>query len=328
MKNKFLNKKAIEMGFNWIFAIIAGAFILFLAIYGTSKIMDIGTKTTNTQSAATIVALLNPASSGISSGKYYEIKFDKKSTLYSYCSSSKYIPWGESKIAFSSELFKKTGEAGAAISTKKYIFSENNFSSKKIGIFSKPFFMGFKVADIIVIKSKDYCFYNAPESIENEIKEMAIPGIIFYEGDASSKDNCTGTRVCFGATRGNCQAVVTDNCGYGNYCENEYDIGTVIKDKKTIVYKKGLIYAAIISSPEIYECNVLRIMNKYKALLDIYIDKSRVLQANGCPTNLESELEILKAEAGRIEKSSQLNDLNQLTQELEIKNNQAICKLY
>ena len=36
-RRAFKNKKAIEMGFNWLFAIIVGAFILFLAIYASSK---------------------------------------------------------------------------------------------------------------------------------------------------------------------------------------------------------------------------------------------------------------------------------------------------
>ena len=54
------NKKALEMSFAWIFAIIAGIVILFLAIYATSQFIKTRRYEIDIQTAAKLAILLDP----------------------------------------------------------------------------------------------------------------------------------------------------------------------------------------------------------------------------------------------------------------------------
>ena len=53
-----MRKKAVEMSFNWLFALIVGAVILGLAIYGATKIVKTGTQVVSTESAAKLISFL------------------------------------------------------------------------------------------------------------------------------------------------------------------------------------------------------------------------------------------------------------------------------
>ena len=62
-------KKAIfGMSFNWIFALIVGGFILFLAIYGAGKFIKTSETTLYTETASKLTALLDPLETGLASG--------------------------------------------------------------------------------------------------------------------------------------------------------------------------------------------------------------------------------------------------------------------
>ncbi len=55
------NQKAqFQISFAWLFAIIVGAFILFLAIYAAVKVINIGESATSAITGKEISILLNP----------------------------------------------------------------------------------------------------------------------------------------------------------------------------------------------------------------------------------------------------------------------------
>jgi len=75
---KRVDKKAIAMSFNWIFAIIAGGFILFLAIFAAGQFIRTGEQTIYTETAASLISLFDPLETGLASGKAHEIGFKKR----------------------------------------------------------------------------------------------------------------------------------------------------------------------------------------------------------------------------------------------------------
>jgi len=80
------NKKAIEMAFNWLFAVIAGGIILLLAVYGVAKFMNFSSAAVDTEIAAQFVAILDPAETGIASGKSIKpMEFRKDTRLHFTC---------------------------------------------------------------------------------------------------------------------------------------------------------------------------------------------------------------------------------------------------
>jgi len=273
-------KKAIAMPFNWIFAIIVGGIILFLAIYGAVKIIGIGEQVSYTESAAKLIVLLDPLETGLASGKSGEINFQKDTRTFYTCEERDNRPFGKQTIAFSEKTIgNEYGEKGQEVSVKsKYVFAENIVEGKDLYLFSKPFFMGFKIADIIMISSKDYCFFQAPNEIKDEIGNLSLGNIKFEDSDLN---NCTSDKVCF---------FKNSECDIEVLLDERY----VDKKDKRVYFIDSLVFGAIFSSSEIYECNVQRLINKFNELVLIYKDKIKIISEKGCSSNIINDLEFIR----------------------------------
>jgi len=271
-------KKAIALSFNWIFAIIVGAIILFLAIYGTTKFIQTSQRTLYTETAARLISVLDPYETGLASGKTAPpIHFNKLTRTYYECDGFSNRPFGIQKISFQEQtLGDKFGETGGQVSVKtKYIFAENMLEGNDLYVFSKPFFMAFKVADLIMISSEKYCFYKAPGDIENEVMALGAKNIVI----ADSLGNCTDMKTV---------------CWQGVECDIKVTPTRVVKGNKELYYFDDLVYAAIFSSPETYECNLKRLKNKFNELSLVYENKIDVIQKYGCGTGIKLKLDSLR----------------------------------
>ena len=304
------NKKAIAMSFDMIFVIIVGAAILFLAIYAAVNALFFGGYSGNTAAAAQLVSYLDPLETGIASGETYPIDFGRNSKIYfDSCSVTQNKPFGRQTISFTDKsITNNFGPKSESVAiNNKYVFAEDVVEGKKMYVFSKPFFMGYKVSDLIVVYSKKYCFYQAPEEITSQIGEngLNLENINFTD----DIDNCIGTKVCFDITNPKCDIIVTGEC-VGN-CKSPYDFGKVTKknedgDKVEMDYVGSLMMGAIFSSQDIYECNVKRLMNKFIELGKIYLEKIKYIELAGCSTNLRGRLEVSMDSAAKVNSSKDL----------------------
>lgn len=315
-ENKMKDKKAIEFGFSWIFAILAGSFILFLAIYAATKFIGTQERVLYTESAARIVALLDPFETGLASGKSSEINFKKETRIYAEsCSYIDNKPFGKQSISFSEKTFnEKYGEKGEVVPIKnKYVFMENIVEGKKMYVFSKPFFMPFKISDLIIISSGEYCFYDAPDEFIEEIEGLNIKNMHF----PNETEKCSGTKVCF-KDYSNCEIRVYESDKY------------VQKASKKLYYYKDLLYGAIFSSPALYECNVKRLMNKLNELGLVYNDKIKIIERKGCMPRIKNKLLDLMNNAKALGYSSDLIKLGEYSEEIDSINEMADpgCKLF
>ena len=285
-------KKAFDLPFSWLFAIIAGGFILFIVIYATSNFIGISQTVEGSQSAQQLLNYFNPVVNGITSGQTVPpIVFKKDTRIYFGCSvsSSKSVFFGRETINFSEQsgFLQKWTEQSISVSRyNKYIFTENMEEGKKFYIFSKPFFAGFKVDDLIVMSSDNYCFIGAPSVISDDVTGLQLVNVNVSETiNSCSKDS---VKVCFGSTFSGCNmSVYPDSTG-------DYDKGYVMKNGKSLNYFGSLIYGAIFSSPEIYECNVKRLGNKISELADIYSEKISIIQQKDCNSLVSPNLELMK----------------------------------
>ncbi|MEK6872880.1 MAG: hypothetical protein AABW90_02625 [Nanoarchaeota archaeon] len=309
-------KKAIALPFNWLFAIIAGGTILFLAIFAAGKFIRTSEQTVYTESAASLISLFDPLETGLASGKAYEIGFKKKSKIFFNCREYLNKPFGKQTIAFSEQTYGETyGEQGKEVSIKdKYIFSKDVVEGKIIYVFSKPFFLPFKINDLVIITSDTdkYCFYDSPEEIKESLEGLNLKNIVFVNETLK----CEGVNICFKETR-KCDVVVYENQNYvlnRNYGKRVYYVGE-------------LIYGAIFSSPEIYECNVKRIKNKLDELTKVYLDKIKVIEREGCQSNIGPKL---NGVLGPINDSRELIGLYNEIQEIDSINKleKSGCQLY
>src|SRR3989344_115280 len=174
-KRIFRNKKAFEMSFAWMFSIIAGAIILFLAIYMTMQFITPQRHISQSELAKSLGALLDPLETG--KGVAVEsavIEIAGEARIYNKCyRSDENDNFGRQgiSIATKSGIGKQWQEPGEETSLQnKYIFSNSTTQGKNFYIMAKQFEMPFKVADLIFLYDKKYCFVNPPGWIEDDIE--------------------------------------------------------------------------------------------------------------------------------------------------------------
>ena len=308
-----MKNRGIALSFNWIFAILVGGFILFLAIYGAGKFIRTSEQAICTETAASLVGLTDPLETGFASGKSHEIGFKKKSKLFFDCDEN-FRVLGRQRISFAEQTFgDKYGEKGNWITIKdKYLFVEREIEANKIYLFSKPFFMPYKVSDLIVIipESQNYCFHDASENVRESLEGLNLKNIIFK----NRTNECEGVDICFSRKAG-CEIEISEAQG------------TVFKKKegKKVHYVGNLLYGAIFSSPEIYECNVKRTKRRIDELAKIYLEKIEIVERQNCQSNIRIKLERV---IGNIESSRELINLYSFMSDVNSINRLSDCKLY
>lgn len=310
MKDK--KRGFLQISFPWLFALIVGAIILFLAIYASTKIANTEQTSLDAATAKKIGVLLNPLETGFETGKTTTIELPSETRIYNRCNNEG--NFGRQIIKLSQKSFNKWSDTGVDVGfSNKYIFSEDFEEGKKFLLFSKPFNFPFKVSDLIYLTSEDksYCFIDAPENIQKEISN--------FNQDNLRVDNCASDsiKVCFSGG---------DNCSVNV----NYQIGSVIKNGNTFnVYGDALMYAAIFSGKDVYECQVKRIMQRGEKLSLIYEEKAQFVSQNSCNSNIDQELlELRNLESG-FSSTENLNiQLISLVQNIESKNDVSECKLW
>ncbi len=317
--NKRVKRGYLQISFAWMFAIIVGAFILFLAIYFATKLVNTEEKVLDLKTGKEIGILLNPIETSVESVKLTTLTFPKETRIYGGCDDN-YGFFGKQLIQISQKGFNNQWTETEIDGSKtvsfqnKYIFTEDYTEGKKFYILSKPFNFPFKIADLIYITSSSdsYCFLEPPDDIKEQISDLKQPNLLL-EG------NCTGSkeeiRVCFD-TGGDCDMAVY------------YDFDYVEKKGKRMVFKDdALMYAAIFSKPETYECQVKRLMQRTGQLASLYKDKALFVSQKGCDSNLDL-LGLINMINENYENSNNLEIIKNKADKIEEDNDYSSCRLW
>jgi len=278
-----VSKKA-QIEFNWLFALIVGAVILFLAIFFASRLIGTQRYLSETELVKNFDVLLNPFASVGGIGKVSLAKtIDMPQTVQiNYTCDSEKITM---RLRSESSTGKKWGEwSPPNYIYNKYIFSNSFMQAKRFDVFSQPLYLPFRIDDLIYILDKDYCFVNAPLNIKSELEGLDLTKIQFASSGISCKP--ASLKVCFDSS---CDITVTG-------CSSSDCSGNVKKASVTVSYAtSSLMYAAIFSEPKMYSCELSRLIARLKLLIDIYEQKAAMLSSQGCDTStLQSKLEELK----------------------------------
>jgi len=308
-----------QFDFVWLFAIIAGGAILFLAIYGATTFSDTSRHRTDTEVGKTISVITDPLQAGFAEGSYGKIIFRQETKINNFCLSGGF---GHNEISVStrSNIGETWNLPGAPTSIyNKYIFSEEQGVGSDFYVFSKPFAFPYEISDLIFMTSNNYCFLNTPEEIADEVIGMNIEHIEI--------DNCTlanAINVCFGNGR-DCDVIVYGSCGSG--CDSVYDIGTVSKNDGDMKYVGNLMYAAIFSDKEVYDCNVERLMYRSSKIAEGFVQKANLMEARNCNTNLRGDL-MAWAEKTKNAASNDLFVLKSMSDSMDNKNARELCGMW
>lgn len=302
---------AIEISFGWLFAIIAGITIIFLAIYLSTKLIGTEQETKSAEVGKEIGILLNPLETSFESAQTTSITIPIETRINNKC--ELIGPFGRQAIQLEQKSFNQWTKTDIDVFFyNKYIFSEEGIEGKKFYIFSKPFSFPFKIADLIYMTSsgKRYCFIESPEDIEDEISKLHQANVI--------TENCTESdiKVCF--DNQNCEINV------------DYYGGVVEKDGESVYFDEGdnaLMYAGIFSEKEVYECQLKRLMLRIKELSLLYADKEVLSSKEGCSDeSLNVDLEQLSSLAESLEDSSEIENVKMMAEDLDNINEGRRCQ--
>lgn len=313
------NKKA-QFNFGWIFAILAGGAILFLAIFGAMRAGETAQFQSSTEIAKTISILTDPLQAGFSEGSFGGISFQDETRINNICFSTEFGK-NDISVAMRSDIGEEWSLAGGATSIhNKYIFSQERNSGTDYYVFSKPFRFPYKVADLIFLISENYCFTGNSddyEKIANEIIGLGIPNIEI--GNCTAPD---AIKVCFGSTT-DCDIKVSGTGPTGS----KYDKGTVAKGSYDVKYVGNLMYAAIFSDRTNYNCNVKRLLYRTEKIAEELIEKSDIMRARDCSSGMKNDLIAWKSDLNSTA-IERISSLNEKAQEMEDKNDRELCGLW
>jgi len=329
---KLDNKKALEMSFAWIFAIIVGAIIIISAIYIAGKfIIPGGQYRVNTETAKQIANAFEPLQTSVEEIKSDSLIFISETKLYTSCNLNEEFGENRFEISERSGFNKQWTERGGDIASKNYVFAEEEIETKedkRVYFLVKQFKMPFKTADVISMYTNKYCFVNTPESIEEELNALNLKenGTNIELKTAVSSCDEDSVKVCFNS-QGNCDVIVSCN---DFECNNGYvKKGSNYKE----YFSKALVYGAIFSSKEDYECNVERIMKRLNALSELYADKATFISGKGCNTGLNADIVALaqltsKFNIKKIESELPVIEAQAMTIEEKNKPENLVCQLF
>jgi len=204
----------------------------------------------------------------------------------------------------------------------KYFFSPAIIEGKKFYAFSKPLNMPFKVADLVYIFGEEnYCLVSPPGEVQDELGKLMVNANI-----TSSTNECSGDsiKVCFGYSEPMCNILVS-------FDSNNPEKGIVTKNKQNVVYEGyALMYAAIFSDPDVYECQIERLMKRASSLALIYRQKALTMSARteGCGSALEENFANYAQIASAINKSAAMGDILSSSGILKEANDAVSCKMF
>ncbi|MDE1848918.1 MAG: hypothetical protein KGH55_02710 [Nanoarchaeota archaeon] len=313
---RFLRKRGfIEISFAWLFAIIAGAVILALAIFAASKIINLGNSATGAETQNQIAVLLNPLETSFQAGTVTTLTIPSETRIYNGCNNQSGI-FGAQTISISQlALGKWSTPTNPSLFNNKYIFSDSISEGKQFYLFSKPFEFPFKISDVIYMTSsnENYCFANPPPGIQQELSNLNEGNILIKTSAGACPSD--SIRICFNG----------ENCDI----QVNYAFGTVEKNGTTSVfYTDALMYGAIFADKSTYECQVRRLISRESQLLSLYSDKATTITQLGCTSTMNADLHTLKSLAESYGNSGDLNSMILQTNLVQQENNAANCKLW
>ncbi len=305
-------KGVIEFSFSWLFAIIIGAAILFIAIFAVTKIINQGQSQGDVVTARQIGILLNPLESSFTTATTTSFKLPLETRIYNDCDSFD-GEFGKELISVSQKSLNKWSTSDTPVAVRnKYIFSENPIEGEQFYLFSKPLEMPFKVADLIYLtsNSRTYCFSDMPEG---ELKDEL--GVLNESNPRLQTQNCPedSIKVCFDSS---------ENCNINIFGFNEEESEGYVEKNGEQMYYSGtaLMMAAIFSEKEIYDCQLKRLTKRASSLAQLYSDKTKVISRTGCGTNFGSELSIFSQIVENFDEASSISNIMQQAKDLENKN--------
>lgn len=310
-----MRSRGLEVSFAWLFALLAGAVILSLALYATISFVQQGRTEVDSETAAAFVALLSPIETSLQYSRASYITLSENTNIDNLCNSQGLF--GRQQIQTEVDSTFSEPSAGVPITAQnKYLFSQERLEGDTIGIIAFPIYLPYKVADAIILIDEPYCFVDAPDEIKNDLEGLGIERVSFVD----ALQECAEARtVCFGNSR--CDVFVDVQRSSVTSSATMYSIPDVQGSQ-------ALLYAAVFSDPTIYECQVQRLIKRASEIAALYSSKATILESSACSSHLQADLATYASLAEGFERSAQLGTVYVQAVSLYEKNDALSCRLF
>jgi len=299
--------KKAQFNFVWMFAIIVGGIILFLAVFGAMKAGGTSRYQSYSETGVSISIITDSLQAGFSEGSFGKISFQGETRINNICIFDEEFGKNLISVSTRSNIGNEWNSPGGEKTVpNKYIFSSEKSSGEDFYVFSKPFYFPYKVADLTFLISDNYCFIDAPDEISEEIIGLKIPNIEI--------ENCTlpeSIRVCFGSS--------------GDGCDIKVNSTIVEKGSDEMDYVGNLMYAAIFSDKSTYDCNVERLKYRANKIAEEFSQKADLMNTRGCNTNMKMWL---TSWSGELIADNTLSSLVGKSNDIEEKNEDELCRVW
>ncbi|MEK6896467.1 MAG: hypothetical protein AABX12_03355 [Nanoarchaeota archaeon] len=309
------NQRGFEFSFTWLFVILIGLAILFIALYVSSNLLETGSVEYQTRTAAELGALLHPLETSLASQASYTVELPEETRIYNRCYPDGAFGTQEIRTSVRSGLGKEWPRLGEPNSfSNKYLFSSEIIQGNKLHFFVLPLAMPYKVGDIIVLYDKAYCFVAPPRAIEEDIESLGMELV----NVSAVKTSCPrgSVTVCFDGSR----------CDINVQIRGDGSSGVVNKNRTSVNYYGSLVYGAIFSEPELYDCQSTRLRKRAAQLAALYEGKSSLLASRGCSSGMESDLRIYGA--ALLDSRKTISDIGVYSDSLRRTNDLLSCSLF
>lgn len=106
MIKRIRGNRGIAVSFSWMFAIIVGVTVIFLAVYGSVKLVDTDREVSEAETAKQLGILLNPVETGVEEGKLSKIVFSDETRVFNKC--DEIGNFGTQKLSTATTITRRT----------------------------------------------------------------------------------------------------------------------------------------------------------------------------------------------------------------------------
>ena len=326
-----IDKKGYEFSFAWIFAIIVGAIVIFLAVYFATKIIESKRFEEETKTGKSLGTFLNPLATNLEQAKSATIVVPDETKIFSSCDDRDIFGTQEISTAVKTGSLGRSiaEESGATVSFHdRYIFSEKEINGKEeFYVLSKPFELPFKIADVTFLWGDQdfFCFVNPLSDIEKELQKLNLTNVEIVENFGEC--GVGSKKVCF-AVGSNCEILVDTT----NKVVRKGSVNLNYVESLESTDKFSLLYAAIFSDPDIYECQVKRLMKRASALAEVYRKKMNYFSVHSScirGTSLTADLDSYISSTFNYATSQELSLIKSKAYDVQTKNGALTpCRLF
>ena len=309
------SKRGFEFSFTWLFVILIGLAIIFIALYVSSNLLDTSANEYQTRTAAELGALLHPLETSLATQASYTVELPEETRIYNRCDSTGNFGVQDIRTSVRNGIGKEWPTPGGPHSfSNKYLFSSSIVQGDTLHFFVVPLKMPYKIGDIIILYDRSYCMVAPPRAMEEDILSLGMELV----NVSSTKAGCAkgSVSVCFDGSR----------CDVNVQVRGDGSSGVVTKNRTSVDYYGSLIYGAIFSEPSLYECQSMRLRKRAAHLAELYEGKSSLLSSRGCSSGMESDLRIYGA--ALLDDRKTLSEIGIYSDSLMEANDKLSCSLF